>query len=100
MSRPNDSSTEQLRRIPGLFRKWELPDVFEAQRNYQIEEAGEHADGTPLFALFVSCQTCGTEETSIDSHPPFENASERPQVSHRSRGIHLSVLVGEPESSS
>lgn len=45
---------EDLKRLPGLFRRWELIDVFEPHRNYQIEDAGLHADGTPLLAIYVS----------------------------------------------
>jgi hypothetical protein len=49
-----DLSPSDLKRIPGLYRRWELTEVFEAHRNYQIEDAGTHADGTPLLAIFVS----------------------------------------------
>ena len=49
-----DLSPTDLKRIPGLYRRWELTEVFEAHRNYQIEDAGTHADGTPLLAIFVS----------------------------------------------
>ncbi|MBB6190849.1 hypothetical protein FHS51_001069 [Sphingobium wenxiniae] len=45
---------ESLKRIPGLYRRWELPEIFEAQRRYHIEEAGTHADGTPLLAVYSS----------------------------------------------
>lgn len=46
--------TEPLKRIPGLYRRWELPEIFEVQRRYHIEEAGTHADGTPLLAVYSS----------------------------------------------
>ena len=49
-----DLSPTDLKRITGLYRRWELTEVFEAHRNYQIEDAGTHADGTPLLAIFVS----------------------------------------------
>ena len=45
---------EDLKRLPGLYRRWELTEVFEPHRNYQIEDAGTHADGTPLLAIYVS----------------------------------------------
>jgi len=45
---------EPLKRIPGLYRRWELPEIFKLQRRYHIEEAGTHADGTPLLAIYVS----------------------------------------------
>lgn len=46
--------TEDLRRVPGLFRRWELPEIFESHRQYLIEEAGAHADGTPLYAIYAA----------------------------------------------
>jgi hypothetical protein len=49
-----DSSLDDLRRLPGLYRRWELTEVFEPHRNYHIEDAGTHADGTPLLAIYVS----------------------------------------------
>ncbi len=54
MTNPENTTTEDLKRIPGLFRRWELPEIFEANRDYHIEDAGTHADGTPLVALYSS----------------------------------------------
>lgn len=54
MNTTADPAIEDFKRIPGLFRRWELTEVCEANRNYQIEDAGTHADGTPLLALYVS----------------------------------------------
>ena len=54
MSNTTAILTEPLKRIPGLFRRWELPEIFEVQRRYHIEEAGTHADGTPLLAVYSS----------------------------------------------
>lgn len=45
---------EDLKRLPGLYRRWELTEVFEPNRNYHLEDAGLHADGTPLLAIYVS----------------------------------------------
>ncbi len=42
------------RRLPGLFRRWELTEVLEQHGNCQIEDAGAHADGTPLVAVFFT----------------------------------------------
>ena len=53
MNSISDLSPTDLKRIPGLYRRWELTEVFEAHRNYQIEDAGTHADGTPLLAIYV-----------------------------------------------
>jgi hypothetical protein len=43
---------DELKRIPGLFRRWELPEVLEPHKSYHIEEAGCDAEGTPLLALY------------------------------------------------
>jgi hypothetical protein len=54
MKHNSDLPLEDLKRLPGLYRRWELTEVFEQHRNYQIEDAGTHADGTPLLAVYVS----------------------------------------------
>ncbi|MFD1912019.1 hypothetical protein [Halodurantibacterium flavum] len=54
MNRTADLSLEDFRRLPGLYRRWELTEVCEPNRNYQIEDAGAHADGTPLLAIYVA----------------------------------------------
>lgn len=43
----------EFRRLPGLYRRWELPEVCAPNRSYRIEDAGPHADGTPLLAVYV-----------------------------------------------
>ena len=53
MTNPENTTTEDLKRIPGLFRRWELPEIFEVNHDYHVEDAGMHADGTPLFALYT-----------------------------------------------
>jgi hypothetical protein len=68
MSSTAELSTEVLRRLPGLYRRWELIEFFEPHRNYQIEDAGAHADGTPLLAIYVSDPVSGA---SVEiEHPP------------------------------
>ena len=54
MKYDDDLPLEDLKRLPGLYRRWELNEVFEPSRNYQIEDAGMHLDGTPLFAIYGS----------------------------------------------
>lgn len=54
MSDFTDFPTEDLRRVPGLFRRWELSELLEPDRRYHIEDAGAHADGTPLVALYAA----------------------------------------------
>ena len=53
MTNPANTPSEDLKRIPGLFRRWELSEIFEANRDYHVEDAGMHADGTPLLALYT-----------------------------------------------
>lgn len=53
MTNPVNTQSEDLKRIPGLFRRWELPEIFEVNRDYHVEDAGMHADGMPLLALYT-----------------------------------------------
>lgn len=50
----DDVDEKDLKRIPGLFRRWEFSDVLETRRTYRLEEAGAHVDGTPLVAIYSS----------------------------------------------
>ncbi len=68
MSSTAEASTEVLRRLPGLYRRWELIEVFEPHRNYRIEDAGAHVDGTPLLAIYVS-DPASVASVAIE-HPP------------------------------
>jgi len=54
MTSPSSHPSGDLRRLPGLYRRWELTEVVEQHRQYQIEDAGTHVDGTPLVAVFFS----------------------------------------------
>jgi len=45
--------SQELVRIPGLYRRWELPEVLRNHRTYRIEKAGAHEDGTPLVAIYA-----------------------------------------------
>ena len=54
MNSSPEAPSGDLRRLPGLYRRWELTEVLEQHRNYQIEDAGTHTDGTPLVAVFFS----------------------------------------------
>jgi hypothetical protein len=53
MTHVDVTEREDLKRLPGLYRRWELSEVFEPNRSYHIEDAGTHSDGTPLLAVFV-----------------------------------------------
>ena len=50
-----------LARVPGLYRRWEFSDVLETRRTYRLEDAGAHADGTPLVAIYT--------DAASDEHP-------------------------------
>lgn len=43
---------ESFVRLPGLLRRWEIEQVLEPGVDLHVEEAGEAADGTPLFAVY------------------------------------------------
>ena len=54
MNDPNPIPQTELRRMPGLFRRWEFSQVIEAGEDYRIEDAGSTSDGTTLFAIYKS----------------------------------------------
>mgnify|MGYP001766252383 CR=1 FL=1 len=45
---------EEMVRIPGLYRRWELAELLKNHRAYRVEDAGSHADGTPLLAIYAA----------------------------------------------
>ena len=47
-----ETDADELLRLPGLFRLWELEQIVEAGNDYRIEDAGAASDGTPLFAVY------------------------------------------------
>ena len=57
MIRKADPLSADLKRIPGLYRRWELPEILKNQRAYRIENAGAHQDGTPLVAVYADADT-------------------------------------------
>ena len=46
------SVSESFLRLPGLFRRWELEQVFEGSEEFHISTAGETEDGTELFSVY------------------------------------------------
>jgi hypothetical protein len=54
MIRTADTPPDDLKRIPGLFRRWELAEIIESGQFYRIEDAGEAGDGTVLYAVYRS----------------------------------------------
>ena len=47
-----DIDTDRFRRLPGLYRRWELAELLHARQDYRLEDAGETIDGTPLVAVY------------------------------------------------
>lgn len=43
---------EEMERVPGLFRGWELPLILLAGADYRLEAAGALDDGAPLLAVY------------------------------------------------
>lgn len=54
-------STSEFRRLPGLFRRWELPQVVEPHGDYRVEDAGQTEDGAPLFVVWHRDSAAKTE---------------------------------------
>ena len=55
---------DAFRRLPGLYRRWELVEVLRPGVHYHLEDAGSMQDGTPLIAVFA-CDSevpVGTDE--------------------------------------
>ncbi len=48
---PHERPDEFLR-LPGVFRRWEVEQVLDAEHDLFIEEAGTASDGTQLFAVY------------------------------------------------
>jgi hypothetical protein len=42
----------QLRRLPGLYRRWEVAELLMAGEDYRLEDAGSTIYGTPLVAVY------------------------------------------------
>ena len=59
----------ELRRLPGLFRRWELARVVDAGKVYHIEDGGSADDGTPLLAIYVGLPVPILAEVSADGSP-------------------------------
>ena len=64
-----------LKRIPGLYRRWELPEILKSQRAYRIENAGSHQDGTPLVAVYADAEAGQPDDQHNASIKDAEAAS-------------------------
>jgi hypothetical protein len=67
-----------LRRLPGLFRRWELAEVIEAGKDYHVEDAGSACDGTTLYALYVSADVAPATDVD-DSMKSTSRPRPRPE---------------------
>ena len=75
MIRKADLLPADLTRIPGLYRRWELPEILKNQRAYRIENAGSHQDGTPLVAVYADANSGQPDDQHNASITDAEAAS-------------------------
>jgi hypothetical protein len=52
-------------RVPGLLRRWEIEQVVTSGAEYRIEEAGELADKTQVFAVYRREHARGRAEAEV-----------------------------------
>ena len=70
-----DLMSPDLKRVPGLYRRWELPEILKNQRAYRIENAGSHQDGTPLVAVYADAEAGQPDDQHNASNQDTEAAS-------------------------
>ena len=75
MIRKADLLSADLKRIPGLYRRWELPEILKNQRAYRIENAGAHQDGTPLVAVYADADMGQSDDQQNASNKDIEAVS-------------------------
>jgi hypothetical protein len=73
-----DLLSADLKRVPGLYRRWELPEILKNQRAYRIENAGSHQDGTPLVAVYADADAGQPDDLHNASITDAEAASVPP----------------------
>lgn len=66
----------EMVRIPGLYRRWELPEVLKNHHAFRIEDAGAHQDGTPLLAVYAACD----DDDATGGDVPISTVSVRPST--------------------
>lgn len=79
MIRKADLLSADLKRIPGLYRRWELPEILKDQRAYRIENAGAHQDGTPLVAVYADADA-GQSDAQLNAATQGVEAASVPSV--------------------
>lgn len=55
-----EPKSDEMTRIPGLYRRWELAELILPGQSYHIEAAGHADDGTPLFAVYTGADPHAT----------------------------------------
>jgi len=75
MIRKADLLSVDLKRIPGLYRRWELPEILKNQHAYRIENAGAHQDGTPLVAIYADADMGQSDDQQNASNQATEAVS-------------------------
>ena len=78
MIRKADLLSADLKRIPGLYRRWELPEILKNQRSYRIENAGAHQDGTSLVAVYADADASQPDDQHNAATKDAEAASVPP----------------------
>jgi len=81
----------ELRRLPGLFRRWELVEVLQPGRQYHIEDAGTTHHGIPLVAVFECIPDLS------DSYPADAGAGDAPKLCGPSAPGSKPLTTGRPE---
>lgn len=56
---------DTFRRLPGLYRRWELIEILRPGVHYHLEDAGSMKDGTPLIAVFMCDPTTSEHAARI-----------------------------------
>ncbi len=87
---------DEFIRIPGLLRRWEIEQVVTKGAEYRIEEAGELADKTQVFAVYRRERTPADAEVGVPVTLTLDD--ERTTVRARLLPIHdgeplMAVLV-------
>ena len=80
MLSPTPITLDAFRRLPGLFRRWELIEILRPGVHYHLEHAGSMQDGTPLLAVFV-CDPVTSEHAA--GIPPVASSRDAPTVQAR-----------------
>jgi hypothetical protein len=80
MRSPTPITLDAFRRLPGLYRRWELIEILQPSVHYHLEHAGAMQDGTPLLAVFVSDPVTSEHAAGI---PPLASSRGAPTVHAR-----------------